>query len=83
MVGALRSREQEYSCEQEYSYSAVDLASRLPGARKAGDWQEAGFSAAVAMSVLPEIKIPLSQAGIESQGGMSWLGGPQEVRLLR
>ncbi len=77
MVGALRSR------EQEYSYSAVDLASRLPGARKAGCWQEAGFSGAVAMSVLPEIKIPLSQAGIESQAGMSWLGGPQEVRLLR
>ena len=55
-MGALRSR------EQEYSYLAVDLASRLPGARKAGCWQEAGFSGAVAMSVLPEIKIPLSQA---------------------
>jgi hypothetical protein len=76
VVGALSSR------EQDYSYSAVDLASRLPGARKAGCWQEAGFSGAVAMSVLPEIKVPLN-TGIESQAGMSWLGGPQEVRLLR
>ena len=77
MVEALSSR------EQEYSYSAVDLASRLPGARKAGCWQEAGFSGAAAMSVLPDIKISLSRADIESQAGMSWLGGPHEVRLLR